>query len=172
MAKRAKLRNMSGRGRYWDGLQWSTTGISTTTSAFVLVDSTAQEFMPATVVRIRGQVTVGHWGTSSTSAKGTCVMKIMYVEVNDAGTMTGDHSGIDTHEEDIAIRQLWAYQVTLNQTETATVAEGPFVNVEVDVKSKIKLEPSGKKLLVLLIDADATNHIVVSGYVRALLLHG
>ncbi len=159
------------RGYYWDGIQFVSTGIATAGAVFVLVDTVAQEFMPATCVRIRGHVTVGHWGSASMTAKGQVFMKIMYVEVNDAQAMTGDHSGQDSHEEDIAQRQLWTYSELFPEA-IGEVGQGLSSQIEIDVKSKIRLEPHGKKLLVLIVDAVAVNHIVISGYVRALLQHG
>ena len=154
------------RGYYWDGLQFSTTALDTTDIALVLVDATAQEFMPATLLRIRGHLSVRSFHATSNVA---VRMKLLYVEVNDAGTMTGDHSATDTHEEDIAIRQLY----TNNLHMPALDENGSTIhNFEVDVKAKLKLEPSGKKLLVLLVDASTTSSAVISGYLRCLLLHG
>ena len=154
------------RGTYWDGIQFPTTSLTTTQAVFVLVDTTAQEFMPATLERIRGSLNVRSFHATSNVA---VRMKIMYVEVNDAQTMTGDHAATDTHEEDIAIRQLWTKSMAMPALdENANSIE----NFEIDVKAKLKLEPSGKKLLVLLVDASAASSAVLSGYLRCLLLHG
>ncbi len=166
MASRRRSGGRGGRkGYYWDGVQFPRTAIVSGGNAQILVDSPAQEFMPATVVRIRGHMVY----TPSSDAVNEVFSKIAYVEVNDAGNITGDMAGIDTSEEDIAVRQLWTHvygqaAVTLSARRTSTV--------EVDVKVKIKLESSGKKKLILFIDTVTTGRTDVSGYLRVLLQHG
>jgi len=174
MTGRRTSRGKSRRTYYWDGLQWPSTAVPSGQVVLFLVDPTAQEFMPATLVRIRGHASFAHHGSLADSAASRLVAKIMYVELDDAGTMTGDHAGIDTHEEDIAIRQLWTYSTILGGNNAAAGAEfrGPEITIEIDVKVKIRFEPSGKKALVMLIDSDATNHWNTAGYLRCLLLHG
>ena len=158
------------KGFYWDGLQFARTALTTTDSVFVLVDTTAQEFMPATVVTVRGTI-IWDQGGSSGASPCTGHAKLMYVEVNDAQSMTGDHSAIDTHEEDIAQRQLWTD--TARFTGLATAGDnGAYWRSELDVKAKIKLEPHGKKLLVLLVAATAANIMGLTGYIRVGLVHG
>ncbi len=177
MTRRRTSRGRSKRGYYWDGLQFPPTNIASTTSVFELVGSTAQEFMPATMVRIRGHLTLANNGSDASTAGVDCGLKIMYVEADDALLMTGDHQGIDTHEEDIAARQLWTYHDRLHERGTGTDTDGgkstiDTVRIEIDVKVKIILVPSGKKLLVLLADASAANRLQLSGYIRCLLQHG
>lgn len=151
---------------YWDGLQWAATSIDTTVVSFVLIDTTAQEFMPATLIRIRGNLGVRSFHATSQVAM---TLKIMYVEVNDAQSMTGDHAPIDTHEEDIAQRQLYA---TTFQMPPLDEPGNNIRNWEIDVKAKLKLEPHGKKLLVLLAQCDGATSANLNGYLRCLLLHG
>ncbi len=177
-ARRTSRGRSSGRSSrrrgYWDGNQWPSTAIPTGGTVIELVNTTAQEFMPATMVRIRGHICLAHTGSAAESAVVEVFQKIMYVEVNDAQAMTGDHMGIDTHEEDIAQRQLWTH-ATLMSTDNAvsgTESGGPTLQIEVDVKVKIKMEPHGKKLLVLLQDSTATNHVNSVGYLRCYLQHG
>ena len=154
------------RGYYWDGLQFPATTVPSTGASFELIGPTTQEFMPGTLVRIRGHLTLMSTDVSSTEVG----MKIMYLEVNDAGTITGDAAGIDTHEEDIARRQLWTYYTTLRG---ATAGQPDDVaRIEVDVKSKLKLEASGKMILALLADATTSSRASVSGYLRCLVMHG
>ncbi len=153
-------RRRAKRSYYWDGLQWTTTAIDATAVAFELINSTRQEFMPSTLVRIRGQIAVRSFHATTT---GTLQMKIMYVEVNDAQTMTGDHAPIDTHEEDIAQRQLWTHSQFLAPLDEL----GPNYNtIEVDVKSKLRLESHGKKILVLLAQCGTANTCSIMGYLR------
>lgn len=115
---------------------------------------------------------MGHIGAASDVQNTTLGLKMMYVELDDAGAMSGDHTAIDTHEEDIAARQLWTYHTSFPATVAGAETEGPVVTVEVDVKVKIKIFPSGKHALLLLADASATNSVQMAGYLRALLLHG
>ncbi len=151
------------RGYYWDGLQVPRTTTPTTTAVNVLVDTTAQEFMPATLTRIRGILTF----SMSADTVNECRAKLLYVEVNDAQTMTGDHAAIDTHEEDIAQRQLWAAQY-MQPATTVRTSQG----FEIDVKAKLRLEPHGKKLLVLLVQAASATRTDFTLNARCLLQHG
>ncbi len=145
---------------YWDGLQFPATNVSDTLSSFELVGATAQEFMPGTVVAIRGSIWLGASSTSNSDV----ALKIMYLEINDAGTITGDHKGIDTHEEDIATRQLWTYYTTLTG---ATAGQPDDVRqIDLDVRSKLRLTPAGKKILVLLAQSEVSPRVSMSGYIR------
>ncbi len=152
-------------GYYWDGLQFTKTTILSTGNAFVLVDATALEFMPSTLTRIRGQLALGAISTASNTVQ----LKILEAEVNDAGTMTGDHAGIDTHEEDIAVRQLWTG--TFMQQTVATDDGFASADIDIDVRVKLKLKASGKKLLLLLADATTSTRTEMAGYLRCLLQH-
>lgn len=169
---------MSGRGRsrsrqsgkrptyYWDGLQWPSTAITTGQTIFELVAPTAQEFMPATLERIRGVVCLRGIHATSEALVG---QKIGYYEIDDAGNITGDVSAIDTHEEDIALRQIWSQHTLLSAEDQP----GPgVVNIEVDVRVKVKFSASGKMILALLQEAAATSTAVSAGYLRCLLRHG
>ena len=152
------------RGFYWDGIQVPLTALTATDSVVVIVDATAQEFMPATLMRIRGDLTF----MPTTDTSNVCRWKIMYVEINNAGTMTGDHNAFDTHEEDIAQRQLHAGQFV--QSTSTGREPGHF---EIDVKAKLKLDSASKKLLVMIINGlNATTRTSFACNLRALLLHG
>lgn len=155
MRKRRKQRRY-----YWDGLQFPNTNVPSTVAVFELVGSTAQEFMPGTVQAIRGSICLVSTDTSATDV----ALKIMYVEVNDAQVMSGDHTGIDTHEEDIAQRQLWTYYTNIRG---ATAGQPDDVRqIDLNVRSKLRLDPAGKKLLVLLATANTTARCSISGYIR------
>lgn len=169
MGNRRRGRGSPRRGYYWDGLQFINTDIPTAGAAFELIGPTAQEFMPGTLVRIRGSLTAINAGSDSTNGGVNLGLKIMYLEVNDAGTITGDHSAIDTHEEDIAMRQLWTWHGRLGQS----VAAGPDdkEQIEVDVKAKVKLVASGKWILALLADSATANRAQLVGYLRCLIMH-
>ncbi len=163
---RGGKRRSAGRrnGYYWDGLQWPDTAIVTAGTVFELIAPTAQEFMPGTLVRIRGHIAMRNIHATSTA---TILQKIMYLEVNDAGTITGDHQGIDTHEEDIARRQLWTHLAVIPALDNTG---GPnVVIIEVDVKVKVKLEASGKMILALLADVVSASTVNTTGYLRALI---
>ncbi len=170
MARRSRGRS-SKRGYYWDGVQWPRTSINSGQTALVLIDSTAQEFMPATLVRVRGYIHLDARGSVSETEPGDVMQKMMYVEINDAQAMTGDHSGIDTHEEDIAQRQIWTHAWGSGKVAAESV-DTPQIQIEVDVKVKIKIEPHGKKLLLLLQDSSTSNLHGSTGYLRCLLQHG
>ena len=117
-------------------------------------------------MRIRGWINLAADAVSGNSVG----LKLLYAETNDAGTMTGDHSGIDTQEEDVAVRQLWtAYYVQQTVASTDALRVQTY---EVDIKAKLKLEASSKKQLVLLMTAASANRTESSGYLRCLLLHG
>ncbi len=175
---RGSQRRSGGRGRssrrrgYWDGIQFPSTAIQTSGVVFVLVGSTATEFMPATCVSIRGWL---WWQASGTAADVGAVQvynKIMLVEVNDAQTMSGDHQAQDTHEEDIAQRQLWTYATQLPRAKVDTQeTENEVVRIEINVRVSIKLPSHGKKLLVLLADSSIDNRANMGGYLRCYLRH-
>ncbi len=144
---------------YWDGLQVANQAVIAAGSENAIIAQTRQEFMPSTLIRVRGQITY-----EAITATGNLVRsKLMYVEVNDASAMTGDHAAIDTHEEDIAVRQLWTYQYI--QSAINTVGHE---TVEIDIKAKVKLDPAGKKLLVLLTQSTSDNRTRMDFYLRAL----
>ena len=154
-------------GFYWDGLQVPSTNVTTAGVVNVIVDTTAQEFMPATVVSVRGFLNLTADGSDAANGRVRIAAKIMYVEVNDAQVMTGDHNAIDTHEEDIAQRQLWSYSSLLPANQSGGAAA--FENVELNVKTSIRMEPHGKKLLVLLLQSDVANRARFALYSRVLL---
>ena len=157
------------RGYYWDGLQFGSTAITTSGASFELINPTAQEFMPGTLVRIRGNLTLQNAGSDKVNGNVSVGLKIMYLEVNDAGTITGDSAGIDTHEEDIARRQLWTHHALLGSSGSTSNWATQFLPV--DIKAKVKLESSGKMILALLADASQTNRAVIAGYLRCLIMH-
>ncbi len=161
------------RSIYWDGLQFPLTNIAAGATVFVLVDTVAQEFMPATVQRIIGNIQLSNSGSDAATAGVGVGLKIMYVEVNDAQTMSGDHRGIDTNEEDIAQRQLWAWHGRL-QSAGANLDAGDIesLHFQIDMHGKLKLEPHGKKLLVLIAHATAVNRAQISGNLRIPIAHG
>ncbi len=125
--------------------------------------------MPGTLVRIRGNLVIANTGSDRTNGATDVGLKIMYVEVNDAGTISGDHAGIDSEEEDIANRQLWAM---MTRVMKATADDNsPRVEVEVDVRAKVKLVASGKWILALLADATTANRAQMTGQLRCLIMH-
>lgn len=166
MGRASRGRRRPKKGTYWDGLQFPATALTTAGVVFELIGPVSQEFMPATLVRIRGHLSVRSFHATTNVRVG---MKIMYVEVNDAGSMTGDHSAFDTHEEDIAVRQI--YTKVLEMPPLDELGDN-IMNWEVDVKSQISLASSGKQILALLGEADVNSAANMSGYLRCLLLHG
>ena len=165
----AGSRTSKRRGYYWDGINWPNTAIASAGTIFEVIGPTAQEFMPGTLVRVRGQVTLMNSGANKAASGISYGLKLMYVEINDAGTVTGDHQGIDTHEEDIAQRQLWARMGRLSVTDAS--ANDASIDIEVDVKAKLKLRASGKWILALLADANADTKLEMTGGLRALIMH-
>ncbi len=147
----------------WDGLQWPPTNLTTAATVFVLVDAVAVEFMPATMVSVRGILTF----QATSTASNRVVAKLLAIHVNDAGTMTDDITGIDTDEEDIAVRQLWTYSYA--QPTVATDNGKKTESVEVVVKTKIALPASGKTLIALVMNAQVTTRSESIGYLRCLL---
>ncbi len=167
MAKRRRRAVGPSRKIYWDGIQLSATNITIAGIVIVVVGAVAQEFMPSTFMGMRGHLSLRSFHATSNVRVG---LKLMYVEINDAGTMTGDHSAFDTHEEDIAMRQLYTNHVELPANDDT---HGDAIhNFEVNVKSKIKMDPSGKKLLVLLANSTVDSACNISGYLRCAMLMG
>ncbi len=165
---RGSRRRSGGRGGranayYWDGLQWPSTAVDTAVVAFELIGATAQEFMPGTLERIRGNISIrGIHATTTAIVRA----KIMYVETDDAGAMTGDHAPIDTHEEDIAVRQLWTWSGFVGALDEAG---GNLIQLPIDIKAKVKLEPSGKRKLLLLMENTSASSALSLGYLRCLI---
>ncbi len=148
---------------YWDGIQWPQTAIDTTAS-FALTSQTSQEFMPGTIERIRGWISFR--GVHATTT-GLINAKLMYLEVNDATAITGDAAAIDTHEEDIATRQLWTFASFIGALD-----EDNLITLPVDIKAKLRLDSAGKKGLFLLMQTTVTATVVTMGYLRALVRMG
>lgn len=163
----------SKKGTYWDGIQFPSTAIGSAGTVIELIAPTAQEFMPATMDRIRGHLWFQNGGSDADTGAVGVACKIMYLEINDAGTITGDHQGIDTHEEDIAQRQLWTYITQLPRANADTEeTKNEIVRIEVDVRVSIKISSAGKHILALLADATAGNRANFGGYLRCHLSHG
>ncbi len=166
----------SGRGRaaakyFWDGIQWPATAAPATPGLdlHALGAQVQLHDGPATLQRIRGVVWNHHAGSVADTSASVLAQKIMYVELNDAGAMTGDWQGHDTDAEDVTRRQLWTRmtrgQVAAAGAETTNVV----VHIDIDIKVKIRIETSAKGMLVLLTESDAAaNHWLHGGYLRAL----
>ncbi len=166
-------RSRSRKRVYTDGLQWPLTNIGASNTLFELIGTTAQEFMPAKLDRIIGNMTLANSGSDAATAGVDVGLKIMYVEVNDAQTITGDHKGIDTNEEDIAQRQLWAWHGRLQTMGAAADASDiDVIQFDIDTHGSLTLEPHGKKLLLLIADATAANRAQITGNIRIFLEHG
>ena len=91
----------------------------------------------------------------------------MRLEVNDAGTLTGDDQGIDSHEEDIAKRQLWMSSGTIFEEVPAAMGVRE-VNFIINVNVKIILGHP-KQELIMLLDSSANSRLQTTGYLRVLL---
>ncbi len=166
MGRRRSRRGASARrrGYYWDGVQTAETTVTAGDSFFVLIDGIDQEQHPGTLVRVRGNIAL----RATTATSNAVFFKLLYLPIDDAGNVPGDDSAIDVHEEDIAARQLWNYVYI--QPDAATAGHQPTVNVEVDIKAKLKLWVSGKQELMLLmrgVNNARTNAIV---NLRALIM--
>jgi len=151
---------------YWAGIQFPTTAITTGRLINVLVDKTVGEFMSRTIVSVRGWITYANHGSDSVNGPVRVASKLGLVDANDAGTLN-EFQPLDTDQEDIARRQLWTYSTIIPQTEL-NAGEGRVIQVEINVKVKIKLPPTGKALFVMVHSADITNRAVIAGYLRAL----
>lgn len=138
--------------------------MGSTDSFFVLIDGVDMEQNPGTLVRIRGTIAL----RATTATSNAVFFKMLYVPIDDAGNVPGDDSAIDIHEEDIAARQLWNYVYI--QPDAATAGHQPTVNVEVDIKAKLKLWVSGKQELMLFVRGvnNARTNVIVN--LRALIM--
>ncbi len=145
---------------YWDGLQFPITAVTVAGDVFEIVGSVQSESKPGTLVRIRGSLCIVANDTTATDV----AFKILEVELNDAQAMTGDHIAIDTHEEDIAAPLLWSYYTSLRG---ATAGQPDDVRqIDIDVKSKRRINPSGKSSIVLLASATTAGRASCSGFLR------
>ncbi len=170
----SRRRGKGGRGGkrrlyYWDGIQIARSAVDTALTPIELIGPIQQEFHGGTLVRVRGWISLENAGSAGAGSGATVVLKLMYLEVNDAGNLTGDATPIDTNEEDIAARQLWMYSGRFDKLAIAgDVVQGQ--QIEVDVKSKVKLAPAGKHILVLLAEANVANVVGITLYLRALVV--
>ncbi len=166
-----QTRRGGGRGRSkptykWTGLQWSPTDVGTAGVAFVLAGGVEVErYGKCTVERVRGFIRCANTDSDSLNGVARLGLKMMALEINDAGTKTGDDSGLDTDEEDIAKRQLWTYYTVLEPEEDAY---NDVVRIEIDVKVRIFLMHP-KQELMLLADCAVNDRLRVDGYLRVLL---
>ncbi len=153
------------RGSYvWHGVNVSEVSVTSAETFFVLVGAAHQEKEPGTLVRIRGHVALrGNVATSN-----TVLFKIQYVEINDAGAVTGDASANDNDEEDIAQRILWSYVYT--QPSAADAGDQPAVTIELDIKAKLKLFVGGKHELLMMMTGINNARSIAAVNVRALVL--
>ncbi len=157
--------------RYWDGLQFPSTAIPTTRLILVLVDAVASEFMDRTVVSVRGFLNYHATGSDSDNGIVRVASKLVGARFIDAGTIAEDVQPIDTHEEDIATRQLWTHSCVLAGSPAGAefrASGAGILNLEINVKVKIRMTPDGKMRLVLIIEADVPNRALVAGYLRVL----
>jgi len=142
-----------GKGRgavrkyHWDGIQMPRTAVVTAVSLAVLIDPTESDFIPATVVRVRGVLSF----IPVADTVNECRAKMLYVELNDAGSMSGDHAAIDTDSEDIAQRILWQGQHAQPATTLRQVT-----HLDIDMKAKLRIDASSKKALVIIFQATTT----------------
>ncbi len=151
----------------WSGLQVGVTDVGVTGVALVLVGGVEIErYGKATVVAVRGHMQF--LNNDSDAAAGNVVFgaKLMKLEINDAGTLTGDDQGIDTNEEDIAKRQLWTGHGVLPKR----LADGrvEHINFILNVGVFVVLAHP-KEELIMLLDASIANRLQVASYIRVLL---
>ncbi len=175
MANRAPRR---GRGRpggfskpkptfKWSGLQVGSTDVPTTGVAFVLVGGVEIErYGKCTVMGVRGWMEFANSDSDAANGVVRANAKLMKLQINDAGTLTGDDQAIDTNEEDIAKRQLWTYQSILTKQLADGLTHRRVQSVEVRVKVVLG---HPKEELVMLCDSSASNRLQVNLYLRALL---
>ncbi len=173
MAKRSGRGSRRAPVRYTlGGVQWPTTDISTLGVALVVVSELhVERHGQLTVERIRGNVHIFNSDTDATGGGVQVAAKILLVELDDAGAVTGDHSGIDTHEEDIAVRHLWMQNVRCSANAVADEFRDGGYNLEVDVKVRIKIS-SPKQALLLFMASNVSNRGQSCGYLRSLLRVG
>ncbi len=167
MARQRRSRGRSSarrRGYYWDGVQTVEVVVTAADSFFVLTDGIDAEHHPGTLVRVRGTVAL----RATTATSNAVFMKLMYLPIDDAGNVPGDDSAIDIHEEDIAARQLWTH--VYMQGDAAGAGFQPAVNIDIDIKAKIRMWVSGKQELLLLVRGvnNARTNVIVN--MRALIM--
>ncbi len=122
--------------------------------------------MSRTGVSIRGWLTYSNSGSAADIGQVRVVSKILVASLLDSGGVSDDTKAIDTHEEDIAWRQLWTYSTLLESP--AVILEGRNLTIEVNVKVKFKLPNDGKHALVMMTQSDVVNRATLTGYLRVL----
>ncbi len=143
----------------WTGVQASNIALSSTDTAVVLLDDIDIN-EAGTLVRIRG-----HLIWEAITATGNLLRaKLLYMEINDAAAITGDHSASDTSREDIAARILWEHTWVQSAINTE-----PAVDVEIDVKAKMRLRLGEKFVMALLLFATSASRSRASLNMRALI---
>ena len=166
MSVRRRSRGRAKPTYKWSGLQWENIAVSANGVALILVGGVEIErYGKCTVQAIRGGMTFHN--TDSDAAGGVVRVgaKIGVYNVNDAGTLTDDVAGLDTHEEDISKRQLWTYTDFFRASATNLTVER---RVEVYVKAGIILGDA-KSELMLVANSSVVNRVRVTGYLRALI---
>ena len=151
----------------WSGLQAGSTDVSTSGTAFVLVGGTeVEQYGKCTVVSVRGTLEVANSDSDAANGVVKYGIKLMKLNINDAGTITDDAFGIDSHEEDIAKRQLWTQHGVLTKqlADGATHRRQFILNVGVFV---ILANP--KEELIMLLDAGNADRLQANCYLRVLL---
>lgn len=155
MTRKRTSRGGGGRKvrRYWDGLQLPTTQLSDTVVVGILLDGASFEQHGCTIQRIVGSMDV--WNQSG-STRYTAATKICYVDQNDAGNVVEDVDPFDTHEEDIARRQLWQSYDRLNLNNTS-VGAASHVRHQLDARGKVRIPGDGKRAVAIFMRSSAAN---------------
>lgn len=135
------------RKSHWYGIQSVTTTLPVTASkaVFVMIPATRAEHGPLTCVAIRG--TVSLWNVS-TGTRYTAAAKIAKYELEDGGAIAQDIFPLDTHEEDIARRQIWTTMLRMQHQNTA-IPGGNEHTINININVKIIIGSSGKEELGL-----------------------
>ena len=152
----------------WAGLQVNTTtDIPTAGVVAVLVAGTfVERHGSVTVQRIRGDLQIMNDDTDAANGAVNVAYKVMKIEINDAGTITGDHNALDTHEEDIAARILDQGLFRLGAAAASDFVD-TWQRVHLDIKAKVRVHHA-KEEVVLLLDSSVANRARFLCNLRAL----
>ncbi len=152
----------------WAGIQiGTTTDVPTGGVAAVLVPTTfTDEHGGVLVERVRGVVHIFNDDTDSANGAVNIATKVIAVHTNDAGAISDDVQAFDSDAEDIAQRILSQNMHRLGAAAAADFMQTEVV-IDIDIKVRIRLEPT-KNELVLLLDASVANRARFLCNVRAL----
>ncbi len=151
----------------WFGLQFEEVALAADPgfNAFVILVDDSLPSGRGTVIRTVGKITLNHSGVDADLTSAIVMAKVMAPQTNDAGAIVEDVFPFDNDIDDMGVRQLWTGSWTMPIALAANNA--PTIDIDIDIKVKVTIRR--KQLLALIIGSDIVDHVVCTGYIRALV---